>query len=135
METSPVPPSQRPSLIVTAYLVGLALSLAVAWLVQLLLVLPAYEARFVDLRLRLPFMTELMIGAARFVVRHWLVAIPGLLSFFVVAGLVSYLIRHHVQNRFCSIAWFAVLIGLPAAANVAFWIALLTPLRDLGFNK
>src|SRR5687767_4274805 len=119
------PAAQRVSIALTVSLVGISLLLCLALLVQLLLIVPGYERQFADFRVRVPVVTELMIAASRWTVHYWFVVVPLLLAMFALLGLVSYLIRHHVRNRWCSAVWFLLLIGLPVAVNATMWMALL----------
>jgi type II secretory pathway component PulF len=125
------PTTARVSIGLTAFLVSLSLLFSLALFGQLILVVPAYERQFADFRLRVPLVTELMIAASRFAVKYWFIVIPFLIAVFGLLGFISYWIRHHVRNRWCTACWFLLLIGLPVAANAVLWIGLLRPLQQL----
>jgi len=122
----------RRSYVITAILVGTAslLALACAW--QLYYLVPTYERRFEDLRLRLPVVTEIAIAASRFAVKYWFFLGPVFFMALALAALASYVLRHRVGKSWLTAIWFIFLIGLPAAVNGALWIALWLTYRQLG---
>jgi type II secretory pathway component PulF len=123
--------TDRPSHAITAILVGMAILLVLACAWQLFYLVPTYERRFEDLRMRLPVVTEIVIGASRFAVRYWFFLAPLFFMALVVAALASHVLRHRVGKSWLTVIWFIFLIGLPAAANGILWIALWLPYRQL----
>ena len=121
----------RPSYVITASLVAIAVLLSLACWWQLLYIVPEFERTFEDFRMRLPYLTERMILASRIAVQFWFFVMPSAFIVLVIVSWVSYVLRHRVGKSSVSTIWFVLLIGLPVAANGAVWLGLWLPYRRL----
>jgi type II secretory pathway component PulF len=109
-------------------LVGISQMLFLGWFGTMLFLVPGFERDFVDLKLKLPYATELIIAGSRWTVKYWYVAVAGLL--FPGLGMscaISYLVRHRVSNGMWSVIWFGFLIGFPLIGHLLVWMGLFLP--------
>jgi type II secretory pathway component PulF len=111
------------SIAVTILLVGISQMLFLAWFGTMLFLVPGFERDFADLKLKLPYATELTIAGSRWTVKYWYVAIAGL----AMSGAISYLVRHRVGNGMWSVIWFGFLIGFPLIGHLLVWMSLFLP--------
>jgi hypothetical protein len=116
------------SVAVTILLVGISQMLFLAWFGTMLFLVPGFERDLVDLKVKLPYVTELTIAGSRWTVKYWYVAVAGV--FFpglVVSGAISYLVRRRVGGGMWSVIWFGFLIGLPLIGHLLVWMSLFLP--------
>ena len=111
------------SIAITILLVGISLLLFLAWFGTMLFLVPGFERDFLDLKLKLPYVTELTIAGSRWTVKYWYVAVAGL----GMIGAISYLVRHRVGNGMWSVIWFGFLIGFPLIGHLFVWMSLFLP--------
>ena len=111
------------SVAITILLVGISQLLFLAWFGTMLFLVPGFERDFLDLKLKLPYVTELTIAGSRWTIKYWYVAVAGL----GMIGAISYLVWHNVGNRMWSVIWFGFLIGFPLIGHLLVWMSLFIP--------
>ena len=111
------------SIAITILLVGISLLLFLAWFGTMLFLVPGFERDFLDLKLKLPYVTELTIAGSRWTIKYWYVAVAGL----GMICAISYLVRHRVGNGMWSVIWFGFLIGFPLIGHLLVWMSLFLP--------
>ena len=116
-----------PSTAITMIPVGLSLFFFLAWTAQMAFVVPAYEREFADAKIRLPFITEMCVANSRWILKYYVVIPLVVVPAFLAAGVVSYLLRHSINNQLWSALWYLFMIGLPLVVNVMSWVALWLP--------
>jgi len=122
-ETSP----KQPSLTITILLVILSLAFSLAWIWQMVFVIPEFERLFAEFRLVLPSHTEATIHASRFAVRYWYVVV--LFTLFIAypaIGYVSYHLRHRSNQRGLTRLWFVLILCLPLAMQTLTLLSVLS---------
>src|SRR6266540_3811353 len=66
------------SIAITILLVGISQLLLLAWFGTMLFLVPGFERDLLDLKRKLPYVTELSIAGSRWTVKYWYAAIAGL---------------------------------------------------------
>jgi type II secretory pathway component PulF len=121
------PPNPPASLAITILLVVLSLALCLAWIWQMVFVIPEYERLFHDFRIRVPALTEATISYSRVFVKFWYILVPFTLFIaYPAIGYVSYHLRHRSNQRGLSWLWFLLIIGLPLAVQTITLLAVLS---------
>ena len=117
------------SLAITILLVVLSLALCLAWIWQMMFVIPEYERLFANFRMRVPAFTQATINFSRFFVKYWYILVFFTLFIaFPVIAYVSYHLRHRSNQRGLSRLWFVLIIGLPLAIQAITFLTVFTPL-------
>ena len=111
------------SIAITILLVGISQLLFLAWFGTMLFLVPGFERDFLDLKLKLPYVTEMSIAGSRWTVKYWYAAITGI----AMSGAISYLVRHRVGNGMWSVIWVGFLIGFPLIGHLLVWMSLFLP--------
>jgi len=116
------------SMAITILLVGISQLLFLAWFGTMLFFVPGFERDLLELKLKLPYVTELTIAGSRWAVKYWYVAVAGLLfPGLSMSGAISYLVRHRVGTGMWSVIWFGFLIGFPLIGHLLVWMSLFLP--------
>ncbi len=100
---------------------------ALLWLtlfVVLIFVVPAKRRLFEEHAVPLPNLTQLVIDISAWFADYWWVTIPFLLPLFVVAAVLTWVVRHRVKSCLLDALWTLVLIGLPFALTAIVWLSL-----------
>src|SRR5437773_8780116 len=71
------------SVAITVLLVGISQLLLLAWFGTMLFLVPPFERDLLDLKVKLPYVTELTIAGSRWTVKYSYVALAGLGEVFV----------------------------------------------------
>ena len=91
---------------------------ALAWLspLALLVVIPAgLKRRYDEFGLQLPWATRAVFAAHDFLYAYWWVVLPVLVGgTILVAGVGSYLVRHHVRPKAVHVLWWLLAFAPPA---------------------
>jgi type II secretory pathway component PulF len=120
---------ERPkrSVAVTTVLLAVSVALWAGLGAVLVVVVPRYERDFRDRGLRLPAVTQAVVGAGRWADTYWYVLpLFGLLVLPVVV-VVSWLLRHRVSGALPGWLWLGALLGVPLVLHLGVWVGLLLP--------
>ena len=130
MNESPANPPA--SLAITILMVVLSLALCLAWIWQMMFVIPEYERLFADFRMRVPAFTQATLNFSRFFVKYWYILV--FFTFFIAypaIAYVSYHLRHRSNQRGLSLLWFVLIIGLPLAVQTITLLEVVTTHANL----
>jgi type II secretory pathway component PulF len=119
-------PRQPPSFVLPVALVGLALVLWLVWFAHLVAVVPAFERRFADDRVKLPNATMLTINQARWATKYWYVVLLVAAPLCAVAVAVGLLLRQ-TTGRWFSVLWLVLMVAPPVACLGMLWWSLWLP--------
>jgi hypothetical protein len=111
------------SIAITILLVGISQLLFLTWFGTMLFLVPGFERDFLDLKVKLPYVTEMSIAGSRWTVKYWYAAITAI----AMSGAISCLVRQRVGNGMWSVIWFGFLIGFPLIGHLFVWISLFLP--------
>src|SRR5437870_3224629 len=106
-------------------------------LAVLIFVVPVEKKTFDELGLALPTVTTAVIDISMWFADWWWVFTPAFVTAALVAGLITYLVRHRTDNRFLMACWTLVLIGVPLALHAVTAYSLVQPHMKLkeGLSK
>ena len=120
------------SLAITILLVVLSLALCLAWIWQMMFVIPEYERLFAEFRMRVPAFTQVTIDCSRLFVEFWYILVFfTLFVAYPVIAYVSYHLRHRSNQPGLSRLWFVLIIGLPLAVQTITLLAVVTTHANL----
>lgn len=103
---------------------------ALLWLtllVALVFVVPGQRRLFAEHSMALPEFAQLVTDISRWFADYWYVTVPFFLPLFVVAAILTWVVRHRVKSRSLDTLWTLVFIGLPFALNALIWFSLYLP--------
>src|SRR6266404_5355254 len=103
----------RPSIAITAVIVGIAILLWLVVPVLLIFVVPSFEKTFADFRMRLPLSTEVVIAMSRWCVKYFYILPMPLGMIAVGVGAPTWLIRHLVRKPRLGVIWSTLMLVLP----------------------
>jgi type II secretory pathway component PulF len=125
-ETSPI---QKPSLAITILLLILSLALYLAWIGQMVLVIPEYERMYAEFRIRAPAVTEATFNYSRFVANFWYILVFfALFIAYPAIGYFSYYLRHRCNRCVLRRFWFVLIICSPLVVQTITFLSVLIPI-------
>ena len=124
MNESPANPPA--SLAITILMVVLSLALCLAWIWQMVIVIPGLERMFAEFRIRVPALAQATFDLSRFFVQYWFILLFFVFLIYAAIGYVSYHLRHRSPLRGLSRLWFVLIIGLPLASQTTTLLSVLT---------
>jgi hypothetical protein len=128
----PPPAESRPANpVVTIAVIVLA---ALSWgavLFQLVFIVPYFERRFAEFRLRLPSATEMVIALSRPCSEYpYLVPVVFVLGVVAIA-VPTWLIRHRLRTRGLGVVWCVAMLVVPLLAVLVVWYSCYLPYTKL----
>lgn len=127
MSTEPRTPVRKPSFVVTGLLVATVVGL---WLLvwgELLVMVPRSKKTFDEFGLKLPAVTEAVVGLGQWAAGNLLLSLPAVLGGAVVFGGLIGAFRHRPRWSTLVTVLAAVVLALLVAANVVIVGALAQP--------
>ena len=118
----------------------LAASHGVAWVVALLYLLifaPRQKQVFEDFKMKLPWLTELVIDLSDFVNEFLIVPLFLLVVFLAVDTAILFVLRRKRALVVLTWPWFILMLLVPIATVVLCWLGMYLPMIDLfeGLSK
>src|SRR5262245_57982414 len=103
----------------------------------LVIVVPAEKKTFDEWGVAVPVITMVVLDISMWFVDYWFFMVPAFVVVALVAGLITYLVRHRTDNRVLMACWTIVLLGTPLVlgAVVAYSLNLVHVKLAEGLNK
>jgi type II secretory pathway component PulF len=104
------------------------------WIVvlgELLLMVPLFEAVFVDFRMRLPLVTDAIIVCSHWCGKYWYVLVIQVPMIAAGVAVPTWLIRHHWRKGPLGAVWCFAMLLLPAAVAFLVWFGCYLPYEKL----
>src|SRR5262245_8615120 len=78
-----------------------------------LVVVPAEKKKIDEMGLKVPTVTQVVIDVSMLIADWWLACVLAFVVAALIAGLITYWIRHGTDSRVLMACWILILIGVP----------------------